>query len=70
MNGPGGTSAANLKVAELYVNAFALLARTNNTLIVPANLGDMATLVTSAMTMLDRTRAAHDAAPVVAPARA
>ncbi len=68
MNGPGGMNAANLKVAELYVNAFALLARTNNTLIVPANLGDMATLVTSAMTMLDRTKASHDAP--AAPARA
>ena len=70
MNGPGGTNAANLKVAELYVNAFALLARTNNTLIVPANLGDMATMVTSAMTMLDRARAGHDATPAVTPARA
>ena len=56
MNGPGGLQAANLKVAELYVNAFAHLARTNNTLIVPANLGDMATLVTSAMTMLERVK--------------
>jgi regulator of protease activity HflC (stomatin/prohibitin superfamily) len=53
----GGQQAANLKVAEQYVNAFAYLARTNNTLIVPANMGDMATLITSAMTMLDRTKA-------------
>jgi hypothetical protein len=44
-------------VAEQYVNAFALLARTNNTLIVPGNLGDMATMVTSAMTMLERVKA-------------
>ncbi len=58
LNGPGGSQAANLKVAELYVNAFAHLARTNNTLIVPANLGDMATLVTSAMTMLERVKPA------------
>ena len=53
----GGQQAANLKVAEQYVNAFAYLAKTNNTLIVPANMGDMATLITSAMTMLDRTKA-------------
>jgi regulator of protease activity HflC (stomatin/prohibitin superfamily) len=52
----GGMEAANLKVAELYVNAFGGLARTNNTLIVPSNLSDMATLVSSAMTVLDRTR--------------
>ncbi|MSP95829.1 MAG: paraslipin [Betaproteobacteria bacterium] len=62
MNGPGGMNAANLKVAELYVNAFAHLARTNNTLIVPANLGDMATLVTSAMTMLERVKPGPGAA--------
>ena len=56
VNAPGGLQAANLKVAELYVNAFALLARTNNTLIVPGNMGDMATMVTSAMTMLERVK--------------
>ena len=55
----GGQQAANLKVAEQYVNAFAYLAKTNNTLIVPANMGDMATLITSAMTMLERTKAAQ-----------
>ena len=70
MNAPGGTSAANLKVAELYVNAFALLARTNNTLIVPANLGDMAAMVTSAMTMLERAKPGHGAAPAATPAHA
>ena len=52
----GGQQAANLKVAEQYVNAFAYLGKSTNTLIVPANLGDLATLVTSAMTMLDRVR--------------
>jgi regulator of protease activity HflC (stomatin/prohibitin superfamily) len=55
----GGMEAANLKVAELYVNAFSDLAKTNNTLIVPSNLSDVATLVTSAMTILDRTRTAR-----------
>jgi regulator of protease activity HflC (stomatin/prohibitin superfamily) len=71
INTGGGMQAANLKVAEMYVNAFAHLARTNNTLIVPANMGDMATLVTSAMTMLDRVKVAESApaAPAV-PAKA
>ncbi len=55
----GGQQAANLKVAEQYVNAFAYLAKTTNTLIVPGNMGDMATMITSAMTMLDRTKAAQ-----------
>jgi hypothetical protein len=37
------------------MNAFSNLAKTNNTLIVPSNLTDVATLVSSAMTILDRT---------------
>ncbi len=46
---PGGGEAVNLKVAEQYVEAFGELARTNNTLIVPANLGDMSSLIATAM---------------------
>jgi regulator of protease activity HflC (stomatin/prohibitin superfamily) len=46
---PGGEEAMNLKVAEQYVDAFRELARTNNTLIVPANLGDMSSLIATAM---------------------
>jgi regulator of protease activity HflC (stomatin/prohibitin superfamily) len=53
---PGGTSAANLKVSELYIEAFKELARTNNTLIIPSNLSDIAGLVASAMTVLDRSK--------------
>src|SRR5438309_2571635 len=48
---PGGVNAVNLKVAEQYVAAFANLAKTGNTLIVPSNLSDLATLVTSVTTM-------------------
>jgi regulator of protease activity HflC (stomatin/prohibitin superfamily) len=46
---PGGSDAVNLKVAEQYVDAFGELARTNNTLILPANLGDMSSLIATAM---------------------
>lgn len=46
---PGGMDAVSLRVAEHYVDAFANLARTNNTLIVPANLGDMSTVIASAL---------------------
>ena len=53
---PGGTSAANLKVAELYIDAFKGLAKANNTLIIPSNLSDVAALVASAMTVLDRSK--------------
>lgn len=46
---PGGTEAVNLKVAEQYVDAFEKLAKTNNSIIVPANLSDMSGLIASAM---------------------
>jgi regulator of protease activity HflC (stomatin/prohibitin superfamily) len=49
---PGGIEAVNLKVAERYVDAFSGLAKANNTLIVPANLGDLATLISTAMTVV------------------
>jgi regulator of protease activity HflC (stomatin/prohibitin superfamily) len=48
---PGGMQAVNLKVAEQYVAAFANIAKTNNTVIVPANLADLAGLVTAATTV-------------------
>ena len=57
----GGLQAANLKVAELYIQAFANLAKTGNTLIVPTNLSDVSSVIASAMTVLDRTRAARPA---------
>ncbi|GGW99159.1 MULTISPECIES: SPFH domain-containing protein [Undibacterium] len=46
---PGGEDAVNLKVAEQYVAAFANLAKTNNSIIVPANMSDMSGLIASAM---------------------
>jgi len=49
---PGGMEAVNLKVAERYVDAFSNLAQKNNTLIVPANLGDISGLIASAMTVV------------------
>ncbi|GAB3383733.1 stomatin-like protein [Massilia agri] len=46
---PGGMDAVNLRVAEHYVDAFANLAKTNNSLIVPANMGDMSSVIASAL---------------------
>ncbi|WP_322029853.1 stomatin-like protein [Paraburkholderia sp. J76] len=50
----GGMDAVNLKVAEQYVNAFANLAKQGNTLIVPGNMGDMSTMIASALTIVNR----------------
>jgi regulator of protease activity HflC (stomatin/prohibitin superfamily) len=52
----GGLQAANLKVAQLYIEAFGNLAKTGNTLIIPSNLADVASMVSSAMTVLDKTK--------------
>src|SRR5688572_19717680 len=68
INAPGGTQAANLDVAKLYINAFAHLARTNNTLIIPSNVADVGALVASAMTVLNKIGA--DAPAVAPPAKA
>jgi regulator of protease activity HflC (stomatin/prohibitin superfamily) len=58
----GGMDAANLKVAQQYIDAFALLAKTSNTLILPASAGDVAGMVATAMTVLDKTRQGQAAA--------
>jgi regulator of protease activity HflC (stomatin/prohibitin superfamily) len=46
---PGGMDAVSLKVAERYVDAFGNLAKTNNSIIVPANLADISGLIAAAM---------------------
>ncbi|HRE16654.1 MAG TPA: SPFH domain-containing protein, partial [Rhodocyclaceae bacterium] len=46
---PGGDQAVSLKVAERYIEAFANLAKTNNTMIIPADLSNIASLITTAM---------------------
>ena len=58
----GGLEAANLKVAQQYIDAFANLAKASNTLILPANTGDVAGFVATAMTVLDKTRHGQAAA--------
>ena len=46
---PGGREAVNLRVAEQWVKEFGKLAQTNKTMIVPAQLGDVATMVSTVM---------------------
>ena len=49
---PGGDQAVQLKVAEKAVDAYAHLARTNNTMIVPGHMGEVAGLIGTAMALL------------------
>jgi regulator of protease activity HflC (stomatin/prohibitin superfamily) len=53
---PGGEAAVNLKVAEQYVEAFGKLAKTGNTLVVPANLSDMSGLIATALQVVKTTK--------------
>jgi regulator of protease activity HflC (stomatin/prohibitin superfamily) len=55
-----GLSAANLKVAELYIDAFKHLAKAGNTLIIPSSLNDAASFIASAMTVLERAKAGSE----------
>lgn len=64
---PGGEDAVNLKVAEQYVEAFAKLAKTNNSIIIPSNLGDMSGLIATAMQVVKTQK--DGTLPLVKPAR-
>ncbi|XP_077257913.1 stomatin like 2 [Temnothorax americanus] len=62
-NALGATDAKNaaaLSVAEQYVNAFNKLAKVNNTLILPSNVGDVPTFVAQAMAIYKRVMPEHD----------
>jgi regulator of protease activity HflC (stomatin/prohibitin superfamily) len=52
---PNGIQAVNLRVAELYLQQFGNLAKTNNTMIVPSNLTDISTMVSTALTVMKGT---------------
>jgi regulator of protease activity HflC (stomatin/prohibitin superfamily) len=49
---PGGEAAVQLKVAERAVDAYAQLAQKNNTMIVPAHMGEVAGLIGTAMALV------------------
>jgi regulator of protease activity HflC (stomatin/prohibitin superfamily) len=48
----GGMEAVQLRVAENLVEQFGKLAKTNNTLILPANFADMGSMISAAMTVV------------------
>lgn len=54
---PGGQQAVQLKVAEQAVNAYSkVAAEASTTLIVPSNMGEVSTLIASAMKMAQATK--------------
>ncbi|CAD5206494.1 unnamed protein product [Bursaphelenchus okinawaensis] len=54
LNKNGGKGAASLAVAEQYVKAFSGLAKSTNTLIVPANAADANSMIAQAMTVYQK----------------
>ena len=48
----GGESAMRLRIAEDYVEQFGKLAKGSNTLVVPANLSDISSMITLATSIL------------------
>ncbi len=51
-----GLNAVNLRIAEQYLGAFASLAKTNNTLILPSNLSDIAGIVATATSVFNEVK--------------
>ena len=52
----GGINAVNLRIAEQYLTEFGKLAKTNNSMIVPADLSDIAGILSSITSVLNKTQ--------------
>ena len=52
INEKGGINAVNLRIAEQYLNEFGKLAKTNNSIIIPSNLSDIAGMIKAAASVL------------------
>ena len=63
IDAPGGRDAVNLRVAEQYVKEFGRLASTNNTMIIPASVGDVGGMVATLGRILQPQAGATPAAP-------
>ena len=66
---PGGNEAVQLRVAEQYVNEFGKLARTTNTVILPATLSDVGAMIALATNVLKGTQGGEAVRHTVVPPR-
>jgi regulator of protease activity HflC (stomatin/prohibitin superfamily) len=57
MQTQGGREAVQLRVAEQYINRFGELARTTNTMILPANVSDVGSMLALAMNVITQANA-------------
>ena len=63
LDSDGGDKAMQLRVAENYLERFGNLAKQGNTLIVPANLSDVSSMISAATTVLRSTMGRSDRDP-------
>ena len=52
----GGIEALNMRLAEQYINQFGNLAKTNNTIIMPSNVADVAGIIATAMSTVKEVK--------------
>jgi regulator of protease activity HflC (stomatin/prohibitin superfamily) len=57
---PNGKDAVSLRIAEQYLNEFGKLAQKNNTMILPANLTDLTSVLATAKKVLAGTEIVHE----------
>ncbi|GAB2293909.1 hypothetical protein Dimus_028121 [Dionaea muscipula] len=62
LRGHGGKDAANLKVAEQYVQAFSKLAQESTTVLLPSSVSDPSSMVTQALTLYKKLFTVSDKA--------
>jgi len=56
LNLDGGKDAANLEVAKEYIHEFGKLAQESNTMIIPSDANNVASMIATAMSVLDKTK--------------
>jgi regulator of protease activity HflC (stomatin/prohibitin superfamily) len=60
---PGGQEAVQLRVAEQYISKFGELAKTTNTLILPATVSDVGSMIALAMSAIKQAGISTPAKP-------
>ena len=59
----GGYEAVQLRVAEQYITEFGELAKTSNTLVLPASVSDVGSMIALAMNVINRKPGSPSATP-------
>jgi regulator of protease activity HflC (stomatin/prohibitin superfamily) len=60
---PGGFEAVQLRVAEQYITQFGALAKESNTMVLPANVSDVGSMIAMAMNVIRQQRGGSPAPP-------